>query len=455
MLGITHRNQRTAKKNIWCFVVRKNKYDIKILNSLAAEKGGACLSQEYLGIHTKHRWRCAEQHEWEAPFNSIRRGRWCPKCARSIAGRSISERYNNPHELGHLSEHATNLGGECLSTSYEGVTTSYKWQCAQGHKWEASWHNVRQGQWCYKCGRAKVGDNMRGSIESIALIVIERGGKCLSPDSEYKSAHSKLKFECAAGHRFTMNSNSVQQGQWCSDCSSSRGERMCRMAFEQIFGLPFPRKKPKWLKNEAGNLMELDGYCEKLSLAFEHHGNQHYSKGNLFVQTNKELADRIYADKYKRNLCEQNGITLIEIPEIGTLTAVSDLKSEIKGRCEEQDVLLPSNFDSITLRVGDVYAQHGLAEMQALATDKGGTCLATEYQGARTPIKWQCGEGHQWKASPDSVKRSSWCPTCGGRPSYTITDLIDLARERGGSCLSDEYINAHAKYRWRCVKCLA
>jgi hypothetical protein len=53
------------------------------MQSIAAAKGGKCLSSEYLGQHVKLRWECEKGHQWESiPGNVRRLGSWCDTCAR-------------------------------------------------------------------------------------------------------------------------------------------------------------------------------------------------------------------------------------------------------------------------------------------------------------------------------------------------------------------------------------
>jgi len=54
-----------------------------------------------------------------------------------------------------------------------------------------------------------------------------------------------------------------------------------------------------------------------------------------------------------------------------------------------------------------------LGDIQALAEQRGGQCLSSAYLGHHTKHLWQCNQGHQWKATTNSVNRGSWCPTCG------------------------------------------
>ena len=56
--------------------------------------------------------------------------------------------------------------------------------------------------------------------------------------------------------------------------------------------------------------------------------------------------------------------------------------------------------------------QGTLKQMQAFAKERGGKCLSTAYGDAHTKLQWQCQEGHEWEATPGSIKSGRWCPEC-------------------------------------------
>lgn len=99
-----------------------------------------------------------------------------------------------------------------------------------------------------------------------------------------------------------------------------------------------------------------------------------------------------------------------------------------------------------------------LAKARQAAADRGGVCLSDAYEGTRSRMRWRCQKGHEWEALFQNVvgSSSSWCPQCAGaargqaRFSQSIEDLRATARARGGECLSDAYIGARQKYKWRC-----
>jgi len=94
-----------------------------------------------------------------------------------------------------------------------------------------------------------------------------------------------------------------------------------------------------------------------------------------------------------------------------------------------------------------------LIQMQNLAKKKGGTCLSTKYENSNTTLLWQCSKKHKpWFTTPGHVKQGSWCPECAGQKRYDITDMQKLAKKNGGFCRSKKYVNEHTKLKWQCKK---
>jgi len=106
---------------------------------------------------------------------------------------------------------------------------------------------------------------------------------------------------------------------------------------------------------ETGKRLELDGYCRKLNLAFEYQGEQHYQTSSLFHSL-RGLKEQKKADQVKRELCEKQEITLIEIP-IGNHDEMLD---EIVQRCKEKNVKIPripiELFDYKKVAFGDNFS---------------------------------------------------------------------------------------------------
>ena len=85
-------------------------------------------------------------------------------------------------------------------------------------------------------------------------------------------------WQCGENHKpWRSTATNIQQGRWCPLCSEGKWEKLARFYFENIFSAKFPKRKPSWLYEYTGHILELDGYNSKLKIAFELNGPQHYS----------------------------------------------------------------------------------------------------------------------------------------------------------------------------------
>ncbi len=436
------------KKGAWCKKCSDNSRVKKLRESglleaqlYAKGKKGNCLSTEYISGKLHLEWECNKGHKWNAAFTSMKSDdRWCPHC---------SNRAKLTIEL--MQEIAESKGGKCLSKKYINIDTKLKWECKQGHQWETKPYLIKNGYWCPECNVSKRSDKHRGNIEDMHLLADSRNGKCLS--STYINSQTSLKWECGNGHQWKANPNNIKQGKWCPKCSAGIGERICRVFFEQLFNTNFDKVFPDWLLNDKGNQMELDGYNDKLKLAFEHQGGQHYYIDGFFIKTEKQLQRRKSNDRIKTKLCKENGILLLSIPEIPKHLNVGDVKAYLKKECIANNFNLPKNFDDTDVNLRDAYTpEDNLQKLKLLAQSNGGKCLSKIYLGSQIKMEWECESGHRWFTNSNNISQGKWCPTCAGITKLTIESMVSLARDNGGKCLSKKYINNRTALNWECDK---
>lgn len=98
--------------------------------------------------------------------------------------------------------------------------------------------------------------------------------------------------------------------------------------------------------------------------------------------------------------------------------------------------------------------KHSIEHMQQLAARRNGKCLSASYINCRTQLLWECEKGHRWMTTPNSVSQGTWCPVCGSRRQggrLTLADMQWMAEERfNGECLAEEYSTAYTPMPWRC-----
>ena len=111
---------------------------------------------------------------------------------------------------------------------------------------------------------------------------------------------------------FALN-QSTQSTQ--SSKNDSKGELECRKFLETYLNTPFSKARPDFLKNPiTGNNLEIDCFSPILKLGVEYNGQQHYKYNSFFHRNIDASTNQKYRDELKRRICQENGVTLIEVP---------------------------------------------------------------------------------------------------------------------------------------------
>ncbi|WP_345239571.1 hypothetical protein [Pontibacillus salipaludis] len=499
------------KNNKWCpTCTGRTKLTINDMKKLAEDRGGKCLSGEYINLKTPLTWQCANGHVWDAAPSNIKHSKsWCPDCHghsnekkcrlifrelfgkdfpknRKVLGNKLEldgfceelkiafeyqgkqhyeyvpffhqyskqkfkERvevdlkkaklcrekgikliiipyYKNKSDkalinfiqkeinklgieisndineginlnafykdfsaLQEIKELARSKGGKCLSNEYTDNMSILKFQCNKGHTWETRAITFKHDDtWCPKCAR-----NSRKSIEDMHILAEEHGGKFLSPT--FTNVSEYYKWRCADGHIWDAKPSNIQQGSWCPICVG----KINKVKFH----------KNKITIRDMHKLAELhQGKC--LSTEYT----------NLRTPLKWQCAKGHTWDSKPANIQQ------------GSWCPICFVNKRSYKKITE--------YHQIKITIDD---------MHELAKERSGKCLSTEYTNTRTPLKWECAEGHIWEAAPRGIKRGTWCPTCAGRVKLTKEDMHTIARERGGKFLSIEYINSDTPLKWECA----
>ncbi|NNN04523.1 MAG: zinc-ribbon domain-containing protein [Elusimicrobia bacterium] len=278
-----------------------------------------------------------------------------------------------------------------------------------------------------------------------------RGGRCLS--RKYINSKTKLWWQCGVGHKkWAARPANIKVGSWCPECSEGLGERICRIFFEALFKDKFQSTWPKWLKNRSGEGLQLDGYSQRLGLAFEHDGQQHHRYIQHFHQNRQQYRRRRADDRLKDALCRAHGVTLIRIQAIPNVTPIGKVKDEIRKQCRNAGFPLPSGFERTQVSLEKAYRPDSRTAYYRKHVEKRhGTLLSRAYLGSQVKLLHRCEAGHRFEMRPNAVRSGRWCPACYRLP-ITIKEIKALARGRGGRCLSKEYIDSKTAVWWECGK---
>lgn len=413
------------------------------LRGIAEKQGGLCLATEYKGGESKLAFRCRDGHEWFArPSNVRRNGSWCPVCARKKIANS---------QRGTLEEYqalALARGGLCLSPVYIDSTTPLQFSCAQGHVFDMSPSVAKnQKSWCPFCAKVRIEDPI-GELKTIAMA---RGGECLA--DAYINSKTKVKFRCADGHVWLAKPNSIKNGTWCPTCIN-KTEGLVRLFLECVLGAPFPSAAPAWLQEPGKRRRILDGYCPSLSMAFEYHGEQHFRHVAHFHERpgEKTYEEQVCRDNIVRQLCQQHGVALIEVP---TLPDGYSQDEFIQHAANTLSATLP-HLNVSEAAIANFRAKpFGVSKLElikAVAKKRGGDCISKKFISVASPLEFVCADGHTWHASAKDIQgKGSWCPTCSGRRQPNILQkLAAIAVANEGQLLSTEYLGTAQKLEFKC-----
>ncbi|KUF84963.1 hypothetical protein AM587_10000116 [Phytophthora nicotianae] len=97
-----------------------------------------------------------------------------------------------------------------------------------------------------------------------------------------------------------------------SDCLSCllKSEACARKTFEELFpGKMFEKVRLSFMEG-----LDLDGYCEELSMAFEYDGIQHDIEKAHFHHTPTAFMEQLKREALKNVICQKYGIKLVRIP---------------------------------------------------------------------------------------------------------------------------------------------
>ena len=496
----------------WCPVCaaiikgKQKRLSIEEMQEIAKSRNGECLSTEYVNNNTKLKWKCEHGHEWEAIPNKIKSGQWCPECA--------GKNKTKEEWFEEIAEIAKSRNGECLSTEYVNNNTKLKWKCDYGHEWEATPSQIKSGSWCPECAASIGERICREYFEKIfdcefpksfPKWLISNKGNQLELDGYCES--KAIAFEHHGRQHYTKKGRFYKQASEFKHRLKldEEKENLCinhgikliivpeisfltplaevfpflKKEFEKL-GIEITKSEDElninWAKIYASPQKE--EFLKIQEIARKRNGE---CLSNGYVNSKTKMRFRcehgheweVESNKIKSGqwcpICAGNlRSTIEEMQEIAKSrngeclsTEYVNARTKLKWKCEHghEWESVPDSIKQGTWcpecagNANNARAKKrrlGIEEMQELAKSRNGICLSSEYVNANTKLKWKCEHGHEWEATPSSIKSGSWCPICAGTIKSTIEEMQEIARQHKGKCLSTEYVNAHTRLKWKC-----
>jgi len=99
--------------------------------------------------------------------------------------------------------------------------------------------------------------------------------------------------------------------------------------------------RSSWLLVGSRRHLQLDGYSDRLKLAFEHQGLQHDIHVEHFHRKPTAFDRQQGNDRAKKALCKEHGVTLVRIPQLNPAAPPSAVKQLIVAKLRENGVRVP------------------------------------------------------------------------------------------------------------------
>jgi hypothetical protein len=329
-----------------------------------------------------------------------------------------------------MREIARGRGGQCLSPRYIGSHVKLTWQCKDGHQWDGTPANIKQGRWCPACVGLQ-----RGTVAKMREMAKQKGGRCLS--TEYTNSDTKLTWQCKEGHQWEAVPTNIKQGTWCPVCTINAQKDTIKEMQKIAGGRGGKCLSEKYISSQT----KLTWQCKE---------------GHKWEAVPANIKQGSWcplcAGKQMGTIEEMRSIARARGGQCLSLTYMNS-STKLTWQCKNghQWEAAPGDIKRGRWCLACAGLKSGtIEEMQKIAGERGGLCISKKYINSRSKLTWQCKEAHQWEASPHSVQQGHWCAVCAGKQKGTIGEMLRIATERGGLCLSKEYTGTHVKLTWQC-----
>jgi len=378
------------------------KLDFEAFKKDLQERGIEVLSREYVNSGTKLKLRCFKcRRLWRARANDLlNTTEGCPRCGHKRGGRKLA--YTHEQVLRVLAKR-----GISLQSHYERSQKSIRVRFNRcGHFVWRTWNEIQRGVGCPKCA-----SNARPTRRDYRVLAAKFGGQVLEIA---QTSNHPSEWRCSHGHSFRRPLVSIKGlGTFCTVCSGSHAEMLCRAAVEKLFGKPFQSRRMRGMPSPSGHPLQLDIYNEDLRIAVEHHGAQHY-RSLPHWHGSEGLKRQRRHDLLRRKFCKEKGILLVEIRELGNRTSLEEMRQQIRDALLRAGRNIPSGFEAtdLTNLPHSSASQVYWAEVHEAAEKMGLKILSVIFQGAEVPITVRCKQGHITPKTPRSILGGNNCDEC-------------------------------------------
>lgn len=265
---------------------------------------------EYQGNKIKISCKCKLcSHEWEARPNNLLNNHGCPNCKKKTIGdlkRYTEEEFITKCKQIHGNKYNYSLVNYISSLDYVTII------CPEHGNFEQRADMHLSGQGC-PCCSGKIKKTKEQFINQAQNV---HGNKYNYELVEYSNGYTPVEIICPIHGSFLQRPDDhIFKKCGCPKCSRSHGEEFIELLLSQRsikYVLQYEIKIDSKI-NKSGKAY-LDFYLPELNTCIEYNGKQHYIPQDRFGGKLKFDSYQVPRDAYIKNYCNENSITLIEIP---------------------------------------------------------------------------------------------------------------------------------------------
>ena len=202
-----------------------------------------------------------------------------------------------------------------ITQEYKNSRTPLLAECKKHGRFTITWAMIRRGSCCPKCGIEN-----RAKKRSLGQEEFERRANQIHHNkysyelAVYKEEKSKVWVRCPEHGYFEITAEHHMEGFGCPICSFTRGEQaIYNYLSEHDIQFEYQYEFASTDLFSSNTKFRVDFWLEKLNTIIEYNGEQHYKPVSIYGGEERYTIQQ-ERDESLRIFCNQNNITLIEVP---------------------------------------------------------------------------------------------------------------------------------------------
>ena len=255
------------------------------------------------------------------------------------------------------------------------------------------------------------------ALERIREVVEKQNGVLLS--TVYINSRQHLQLSCKEGHIWKAAWNNLRSGSWCPTCAKNKRSAP-EISYQSILDL---------INSKNGILLTSECklvYNTKIELQCDRgHSWQtivlRIKNGNWCARCSND-SRMLDIEVYQKIAQERGGECLSATCKSAHEKLLWKCAQEHTWLARAATVKNNKSWCPTCVKQKPKSQRINYYEMQIRnIIEKRGGRLTGQYQYGHTPTEIVCSKGHQWRATPKSIKRGTWCPVCYVESRSTLT----------------------------------